>query len=882
MSHSNRRSKGKYSEYLAAGATLLVLIPGLAGAQEEAGVLEEVIVTGTLIRGVQATGSQTIGINADDVTETGAVTTNELLATVPQVSNFFNQRPEQDPRGADRLTINRPNLRALPGINSASGATTLVLVDSHRITPVGVNESSIDPDIIPGNVIDRVDIVPDGGSSLYGADAVGGVINFITLNEFDGVQVDLGYDTGDDYGAWQISLLAGTSWEGGGGYISLATTDRDEVLNADRDWAAQGNWNEDGTVLTPSGTECIKPAGSVNTWFWFDPGQVWTDDPRAPGTGVTPLGEPCDIRAENALLPQQERDNVYGAISQNFGDGIDLDVKAYYMNRLTTYSRYPLGDSITGKTPTELGLVGEATGDLYDQPAVGFSYAPNAAYRHRDQEVEIETWGITPELTINLGNSWQSRNTLHFGRSENTVTDPDSNRARLLEYVDGGQVDPLNIAAADAAVIQDILNWEIASETEQQLLFIRSIADGEVLELPAGALRAAIGLEYAEEDAKRRKNSVTRGGLNDVNWKRGDREVMSVYGELSIPVLTTLDVSLSVRYDDYSDFGDTTNPNIGLSWRPAEWIEIYGKWGESFNAPTLIDSLGSVIGGFFPNQASVVPDPNMERTDPNKNDSFLLEGASGELDPQTADIWAAGFVVEPLDGLRLNFNYYDIDFVDLLGAVDPTSATAVQQNPDKIVFEPTDAELAAFIAAVDNAEQFADLSADTMGVIVDRRQSNTDKARLKGFDFGAQYVHDTRFGQMSYGISGTKTTSFDIVKNDFATDQLEFNPDLAVSGIVGWSRNNVRARLTLNYTAGSDADPAEAVNQRSIDSFLVTNLYVGYDFATASGITEGLSLRLVVDNLFDEDPPEYRRQQNPNYRGFTLGRVFKLGLTKRF
>lgn len=875
---------------------LLLSVMGVinADAQEQGAdvvapdtILEEVVVTGTLIRGVQPTGSQTIGINADDVIETGAVTSNELLATVPQVSNYFNQRPEQDPRGANTNTINRPSLRPLPGINSASGATTLVLVDSHRLTPVGVNHSSIDPDIIPGNVIERVDLVPDGGSSLYGADAVGGVINFLTLNEFEGVRIDLGYDFGDDYDAGQIALLAGTSWENGSGYIALSTTDRDQVLNEDRDWAAQGIWNEDGSVLTPDGTECIEPAGSVKRWFWVgtvggNDLNIWTDDPAAPGTGVFPVGDPCDISGKSALLPEQQRDNVYGSIAQDFSDNISFGVKAYYMNRLTTYSRYPLGDSITGQTPTELGLVGEETGELYDQPAVGFSYAPNAAYRHRKQEVEIETWGITPELTIDLGSNWQSRNILHFGRSENSVIEPDSNRSKLLDYIDDGLVDPLNIAAADAEVINDILNWEIASETEQQLFLFRSIFDGELIDLPAGALSAAVGIEYAEDEAKRRRGNVTIGGLGNVRWKSGDRDVKSVFAELSIPVFTTLDVSLSARYDDYSDFGDTTNPNIGISWQPTEWIEIYGKWGESFNAPTLLDSLGTAIGGFYPNQASVVPDPNMERTDPTRNDSFLLEGAGGELDPQTAEIWAAGFVLEPIDNLRLNFNYYDIEFVDLLGQVDPTSSTAVQQNPDRIIFEPTEEELAFFISQVENADQFDDLRADTMGVIVDRRQANTDEARLKGFDFGLQYFHYTGFGEMSYGISGTKTLTFDIVKNGFAADQLDYNSDLAVSGNIGWSRDNIRARLTLNYTDGSDADPAEAINQGSIDSYLVANLYVGYDFRSVSGLTEGLSLRLNVDNLFDEDPPEYRRQQNPNYRGFTLGRVFKLGLTKTF
>ena len=92
----------------------------------------------------------------------------------------------------------------------------------------------------------------------------------------------------------------------------------------------------------------------------------------------------------------------------------------------------------------------------------------------------------------------------------------------------------------------------------------------------------------------------------------------------------------------------------------------------------------------------------------------------------------------------------------------------------------------------------------------------------------------------------------------------------------------MRARVTVNYTDEYDANPAAAIDQDKVDSFVVTNLYLGYDFDTGSEWTEGLSLRVNVDNLFDEDPPEYSRQQLLNYSGFTLGRIFKLGITKRF
>ncbi len=848
-------------------------------AQESQPELEEIRVTGSLIRGVQATGSQSIGINEEAISELGALSTNELLASVPQVTNFFNQRPEQDPRGADRLQVNRPNLRNLPGVNDATGATTLVLVDGNRLVPVGTDQSSLDPDVVPAIVMQRVEIVTDGGSSLYGADAVGGVINFITLNEFDGVKVDVGYDTGDEYDAWQASILAGTSWDGGSGYIALATTDRDAVLKEDRDWAAQGNWDEDGRVLTPSGTECLEPVGAVTTWFNYGAG--WTDNPLAPGAGVTPVGEACDEEGKSSLIPEQTRDNIYAGLTQQLGSNMTLSVKAYYMDRSTAYPSYPLGDTVSEPTPAEQGLEGNI-GDLVQTSAVGFSYGAHPAYRDRDLEVDIETWGITPELTINFANSsWQSRNTFYYGESDNTVYQPLSNQVALGGYIASGALDPLNVAAADASVIQDILDWENADEVDQEMWFFRSIGDGELFELPAGAVRAALGVQYSEEEVEKRTGDVNRGRAGSLENRKADRDVMSVFGELSIPVFDSLDLSLSARYDDYSDFGDTTNPNIGFDWRPTDWLTVFGKWGESFNAPTTLDSVVVANGRYIANVADSVPDPNMERTNPSRSDVFLLEGGTGELDPQTAESWGLGFELRPLDGLEFNLYYYEIEFDDLLASFNPQESQAVLLNPDKFIYEPTAEEFDSFLASVDNTEQFADRSAENIGVIIDRRVSNTDSAELSGYDFGVIYTHDTSFGFMNYGLSGNYVAEFDVFKTGVASDSLANNPDLYVSADIGWTGENARAALNFRYTDGFDADQGVAVNQRKVDDFLTTNLFIGYDFA-GSGMAEGLSLRFNVDNVFDEDPPEYRSQRNLNYANWTLGRVYKLGLSYNF
>ncbi|MCB1689062.1 MAG: TonB-dependent receptor [Halioglobus sp.] len=887
MRYIPRKSRQKYLHYAFTGATSLAFMPGALVAQviespaeEKEQKLEEVVVTGTLIRGVEAVGSQTIGLDKKDITETGAVTTNEILATVPQISNFFNQLPEQDPRGADRNSINRPNLRNLPGINSATGGATLSLVDGHRITPVGVAQSDMDPDIIPANVIDNIAIVTDGGSSLYGADAVGGVINFITLKEFDGVQIDLGYDTGDDFSAWQGSVLAGTSWDSGSGYISVGTTDRDNIKREERDWARTGNWSDDsgGLTLTPSGTECIQPVGAVTTWFWYGAG--WTSNPAAPGAGVTPVGDPCDIEAQSSLLPKQERDNVYGAIIQEITEGITLETKAYYMKRKTTYSGYPRGGTVAEPTPTELGVVGVNTGDLYDTAQVGFSYGPNAAYNDAELKLELETWGITPEVTLDLTDTWQLRNTLHYGYSTNHSIDPAVNLTKQAAYVESGALDPLNVAAADGAVVEDILNWASQADTKQELFMVRSIADGEVYELPAGMLRAAIGVEYSQQDAKNRKGSATFNGLS--GYRSESRDVQSVFGELSIPVFESLDLSVSTRYDDYDDFGSTTNPNYGFSWTPFEWIKIYGKMGESYNAPTALDALGTADGRYVPGRVTSVPDPNGEINDQTGDDVFLLEGSDSSLAPQTADIWAAGFDLMPLEGLVVNFNYYSIDFKELLGSPDPQDPQAVLLNPDKFIFNPTEAQYNAAVGAVENSAQFASTSYENVGAIVDRRISNTDEAKLEGIDLGVQYYHDTEYGSFAYGVLGNYQSKFDLEQNGAVIDQLKYAPDLYASANIAWSMRNMRARVTVNYTDEYDANPAAAIDQDKVDSFVVTNLYLGYDFDTGSEWTEGLSLRVNVDNLFDEDPPEYRRQQLLNYSGFTLGRIFKLGITKRF
>ena len=861
---------------------------GDAADPGQANTLEEVVVTGTLIRGAEVTGKLPLTMDTEAIISSGAVTTNEILAQVPQVGNYFNSRAEQDPRGAQQTIINRPNLRNLPGFNSASGATTLVLVDGHRITPMGLDQASLDPDVIPASVIERVDIVTDGGSSLYGADAVGGVINFITKKKFDGVQIDLDYgaDEDGDYDTSDIAVTGGTGWDSGSVMVSLSHNQRDNLKNADRDWATRGTWTEDGVQV--DGTECIEPAGAITTYYnYAGTTTSWTDNPLAPGAGVFPVGEACDIKGQESLVPEQERDNLWVSVNQEVTESINFNMASYYTKRKNTYSRYPLGDTISGQSPAELMVPGNP-GDLYDVPSLGFSYGANPAYKNRDMTIDFDTWGFSPEFTVALPKEWQLRQTFHYGHSETKLIDPQDNREKMLAYYDNGNgpLDPSNIAALDAGILNDILDFEYAGETTQDLFLSRTVVDGELFELPAGTVRMAAGVEFAYDNAKRRQGNAPRGGLSDLSQNDYNRDTNSVFAEVQVPILQSLDLSLSIRRDDYSDFGDTTNPSAGIKFTPFEWISVFGHWGEAFNAPTAVDGLASAtIRNYNINAISSVPDPNNE-IDPERTDVLQIVGSTpGTLKPQTAETWGAGFKIEPTfaPGLQLSSGYYKIDFTDILGAADPTSEAGVLAAPDKFIWNPTQAELDSFLSVVDNADQYPDINVQDVGLILDRRSSNTDKARIDGIDFSVSYAHDTSLGSMFYGIAGTKTLNFETSNGTGWVDNLEYDtPDLNFAGTVGWSRDNIRAKLTVKYS--SDFKTASAqLDQTKVKEFVVTDLFAAYDFEGGSAITEGLSLRFNVDNLFDEDPPVWRRNGFAlPYSGFTIGRVFKVGLTKTF
>jgi iron complex outermembrane recepter protein len=908
----------KFSLFAATALCASLSMP--AWAQDEApadessatdGEDEDIVVIGTLIRGTEVVGSQTISVGAEAIAEQGATSTNELLGLIPQIANTFNGRFEGDPRGfSSGISVTRPNLRSLPSANQTSGGLTLVLVDGMRPTPVGVNQASVDVDLIPAIVLAGVDVVTDGGSSLYGADAVAGVLNFRTLRKFDGIKVDANYGVGTtikNYNVWDASIVAGTSWDSGNAYISATHARRDEILNAEVDWSSGLVYDALGNGRF-SFTQCPNAVGTETRWFRFGPGAAqFTNNPAAPGAGTFPVGTPCDATSAGSYSPRQKRTNVYGALSQEFGDAIDLRVTAYFSKRDTALHSFPRGFTAAGSPLNTGALVGAAfpgaaVGSLTAIPGgTSFSFGVNPAYVNEPTRIGFETWGITPELTFDMGSDWQVRGSLHYGQSKNFQSFPGVDAVKAQCYITGctgiaaGQLNPRNAGAASAAVIQDITNFENAQDTDQTLFTARAIADGPVFALPGGDAKLAVGFEYQRNTAKARLNAGPFGAIDALPFDSFARNAKSAFGEISLPVLSFLDLSASVRYDDYSDFGSTTNPSVGAVLKPAEWLKIFGHWNTSFNAPTAIDGLTIATGRFVcgiyvvgsTNPAQRPTDPLGRDTSRQGTCAMVLQGSGPGLEPQTADTWAAGFEVTPYQGLRFGANFYSIDLKNALGTLNPSNVSTYTTNPDLYTYNITAAQYAAVLATLTNGAQLAaQQPSSNIALVVDTRTSNLNAAQLEGIDLNASYETALGVGRLGVGISGTRQTKAIITANGATADQLGRGaPRSSFTSFVTYNDDIHSFRLTINYR-GKYRD--EAVNNAGVievvDPFITTNISLGYTFPEEAGFLAGTSMRLNIDNLFEAEPQTIRRANtnNVSYNNWTLGRVIKFGITKTF
>jgi iron complex outermembrane recepter protein len=881
---SRKEGSPRSSSGLAAGA-----IP--PATPNEPPKLEEVVVTGTLIRGVAPVGTDLITIRSDTVAATGATASGELLQmTIPQLEAFnsFDAVPENT-----QVTVKRLNLRGLPGLTTSGGSTTLVLVDGHRVVNAGIQQTAPDPDIVPPGAIERVEVMPDGGSATYGADAVGGVINFVTRRHFNGVQVGGNYGRADNYNTYGAHVTAGHDWDSGSAYVSYSYARHGALFGRDRNYvrhySATGGSAQD--VTCSPGNVVINAGGSQT--LYAVPGLM-------PNTANF-----CDTTRDSTFYPAEQFNSVFVGLSQDLRDSINLDVRAFYSKRNAQSSggAYISTGVITAANPFYTRTMDNPAPQPPLPQSVAFSWDPIFGDNSSREDTDLESWGVTSSASIDLPHGWQIRALLNFGRSRTSARDPRVNNTLLdqaLQATDSGAaIDPYDIAATpNRGLLRSIVNYEFYGLGRQELINHRLVGDGELLSLPGGDLRLAVGFEYLHELYEAQAGDVIPGQEATLTPHGAARTDKSGFAELSVPIIgkdnaipgiQSLVLSAAQRYDQYSDFGHTANPKLAMTYQPLDWLALRGNWGRSFNAPSLADA-GGAAGSVLVIPALVLHSPLPGQF--NLAQSFWpfvsVLGGHPDLKPQTATTYTFGADITPPEvaGLSISASYYHIDFRRLIG-------TPPAFNPGQFftyyapfyVLNPTQQQVTAAVQNIPGGPNaIAGLfkpGAPPVYALIDDRRTNLGNARLSGLDLSVRYAHDTRFGSMDARFSGTYALMLSQQPlpglpwiNTLAADVSK----LKFAAIVGTNVHSLRAQAQWNHTSGYHSIVTPV--QNDVGAFDVVNLFFSYDMSDR-GVGHGLQLTLNVNNVLDRDPPTLKAGLG-YANGSTVGRLVQLGINKTF
>ena len=824
--------------------------------------MEEVRITGTNLRGESPVGAQVITRTRKDIEESGAATVGGFLRTLPQT---FGGGPTQDTHiGAEART--NSGLGTGVNLRGLDAGSTLVLINGRRLAPGGSEAAFVDVENIPLAAVERIDVLPDSASAMYGADAVGGVVNFVMRESFSGAETiaRAGSGTGSALEEYQLAQTLGREWDSGGGLISVEFYRRGALPAQDRSYAVSdlrpfGGGDFD-TNLTNPGNIVIGaqrwaiPAGQDGTHL--------TPSDLAPGTANRQ-----NIYSGADLIPSQLRWSLYGTGRQDLGERVTLFSDVLLSSREPTERLGGLRAAITVPNINPF-YVNPAGGTA--PIAVAYDFARDLG--RRTAENHVTTANATLGLDIEAGGSWtvsaygtyarerQSQTTanqVNFTALAAALADPDRATA-FNPFGDGSHTNPATLAA-----IRTSARFLASSE----LKMANVTADGPIGQAPGGALKLAVGVEHRNQFFE---TFVSANGLVPAAAENLSRQITAAFGELIAPIfsvhnsrpgLRKLELSLAGRFEEFSRFGHATTPKYGLAWSPWQGLALRATWARSVRVPTLTN---------LDENQNVVTSPTLpDSTSPQTGTRTLVWGGNNAaLREEHAESWTLGLDLTPrqLPGLSIGLTYFAIAFQDRIH--NPAFSATILNDPRyaPIVTRNPSATLIDYVCR--HALYFSGTTADCInlpvGAIVDLRLRNSAMLLTHGVDFNGRYEREAARGKLRFALDGTWLMGFSLADqpNSPLTSLLntQNNPvNLRLRGSLGWDRGRFGLTGVINFT-NNYHDSASQPN-RTVASWTTIDAQLRYDIpAHDRSWLENTRLELNVENLFNVSPPFLNNQ----------------------
>lgn len=798
-------------------------LPSVAVAAEDGAKVERLEVTGSRIKRTDIEGPSPIqSIGKDDIANMGFDNLQQLLEKMPAngAGAFSTRGNSQDSTANGSASI---SLRGL------GPDATLVLINGRRVAissfAEGVSNSFVDINNIPVSAIERIDILKDGASAIYGSDAIAGVVNIVLKKDIEGIEVNLGYGgaTGPHYDEKTANLVWGTKGDKGTASIILDYF-KNSTLSAD-EMGRFGTANQE-----PYGGDDNRSSRGYPGYFYVD--GVKTPDPDCPADRLTGSGS-ClfDYGPYNLTIPAAER---VGAIGQ-FEYFFDNDVTAF----LEFAVQHNTSEAGGAATPLDESAGLTVPGTHPDNPwgkdiLIGRYRPVDAGARRWD--IESDSMRLVAGLRGTL-NEWDWEVAAQKGRQEQTQTGDRSQGWVRVDYlqreIDAGRYNPFGAAVNSPDVIDAITTSLVRQGVSHMTAYNASIT-GQAFTLAERDVMMAAGVEYREEDVSDVPDEQFQRGLifgTEAVSANAERDQWAAYVEFSIPVTDNFELQLAGRYDNYSDFGTTTNPKVAFQWGITDEITARGSWATGFRAPSLAQiGLGPsqeslFLDDYYFCQANGLDASECENLDQN----FLFSG-NKELEAEESESWNVGMIYAPNQSFDLSLDWYNItqdNKIDKLEPQDVYDANCGSQN------SPI-------------CQRLAPVGADSLGTIDKILSSfvNISSQEVQGIDVSSHYTLATDgYGDVKFGLEYSYLMDFEKGDKDW-TGKYRF-PEHRWLGTTNWTKDDLSVNLNLSYI-GEFADYNET---RNVDAQLLVDMSASYRFS------ETLKWTIGMNNVLDEEPP---------------------------
>ncbi|MBT9492317.1 MAG: TonB-dependent receptor [Paucibacter sp.] len=865
---------------LTQAALMLIFSSTAVQALAQEAKLERVEVTGTSIKRLEGeTALPVQTLKRSDIDKTGATTAAEIMRAISgNTAGLTDGASITDSTGGQR-GFNGANLRGI-GVSS-----TLILLNGRRMANFASpgDNSGVDLNNIPAGAIERVEILKDGASAIYGTDAIGGVINFITRKDYRGADINVYASRTQEGGAEKTAASVG----GGFGDLSKDRFNVFGVIDVQKLGSLRSTEREflqDRPLATtlPFYMSSRTFPGNIRLASRAAPRKVQLDALNA--AGFTFNGKPFTQRTINLSAPAcnppatvYAKDNLSEACSFDYMQDTELYPESdkaaflgrgvFQLNKDTQLFAEVLKSKtktlyVASPNPIEITAVPTASINPFLPKALPFGGTVDVRQRvteggNRSNEVTSDAERIVAGVSGSLG-TWDYD--LALNRAVNKTSDALKDGYFLYDkFVAGVRAGQINPFGKSPQVGQDLMSSIKVQDTARSSKGTTTTVDakfsGELMQLSGGALGAAFGAEFRREETEFTPSALLlTNNIQGDRSSRGDsppassnsRNVAAVYGELNAPFTKELEVQLAARFDDYSGVGNTFNPKLGARWQPSKQVMLRGSAGTGFRAPSINELTRPTS---FGSSSAFLTDPGCVSQGfavADCTDQWRVERRSNDkLKPEKSKQFSFGLVLEPVREMSASIDYWMINKTDVISDL---SEQVILGN------------LAKYEKGYVKRDEFGEFI-DTILL----KKENQGELRTAGIDVDFSYrLNAGDAGRFTANVNGTYVLKYErqfgageAFENNagrFLSDQViqKWRHRLSVDwdfGPVGLTLGNTYYSGYTDHNTAFNPNTSELLPARDVQAYSL------WDLSGSWKINKEMKLRVGVQNLLDKQPP---------------------------